>query len=50
LKLKRYEAAIADYNAELQVLRGDPYSLFDKGMAKYMMGDLRGGDGDVVAA
>jgi tetratricopeptide (TPR) repeat protein len=50
LKLKRYDAAIADYNAELQVTPGDPYSLFGRGMAKYMKGDLRGGDGDVVAA
>ena len=50
LKLKRYDAAVADYNAELQILPGDPYSLFGRGMAKYLKGDLRGGDGDMVAA
>lgn len=50
LKLKRYDAAIADYSAELRLIPNDPYSLFGRGMAKYMKGDLRGGDGDVVAA
>ena len=50
LKLRRYDAAIADYSAELQIAPGDPYSLFGRGMAKYLKGDLRGGDGDVVEA
>ncbi len=50
LKLRRYDAAIADYNAELQLVPNDPYSLFGRGMAKYMKGDLRGGDGDLVTA
>ena len=50
LKLKRYDAAITDYNSELQTRPDDPYSLFGRGMAKYLKGDLRGGDGDMVAA
>jgi len=50
LKLKRYDAAIADYNSELQTQPDDPYSLFGRGMARYMKGDLRAGDSDMVAA
>ena len=50
LKLKRFEAAIADCNAELQIVPDDPYSLYGRGIAKYLKGDLRGGDGDMVAA
>ena len=50
LRMKHYEAAIADYNAELKIAPGDPYSLFGRGIAKHLKGDLRGGDGDVVAA
>lgn len=50
LKLKLYDAAIADYDAELHVSPDDPYSLFGRGTAKYMKGDLRGSDVDIVAA
>lgn len=50
LKLKRFEAAIADYSSELQSRPADPYALFGRGIARYMKGDLRGGDGDIVAA
>jgi len=50
LKLKRYDAAIADFDAELHVRPDDPYSLFGRGMAKYIKGDLRGSDADIVAA
>jgi hypothetical protein len=28
----------------------DAYALFGRGVAKYMKGDLRGGDGDIVAS
>jgi tetratricopeptide (TPR) repeat protein len=50
LKIRRYDAAIADYSEELRTRPNDPYALFGRGMAKYMKGDLRGGDGDVIAA
>jgi tetratricopeptide (TPR) repeat protein len=50
LKLRRYEAAIADYNLRLRENPDDAYALFGRGVAKYRKGDLRGGDGDVVAA
>lgn len=50
LKLKRYDAAIADYTSQLRTRPDDPYALFGRGMARQMKGDVRGGDGDVVAA
>ena len=50
LKLRRYEAAVADYNVKLRANPEDAYALFGRGVAKYMKGDLRGGDGDVIAA
>lgn len=50
LKLRRYEAAIADFNLKLQANPDDAYALFGRGVAKYMKSDLRGGDGDIVAA
>jgi tetratricopeptide (TPR) repeat protein len=50
LKLKRYDAAIADYTSQLRARPDDPYALFGRGMAKHLKGDVRGGDGDVVAA
>jgi tetratricopeptide (TPR) repeat protein len=50
LKLKRYDAAIADYTLQLRTRPDDPYALFGRGMARYIKGDVRGGDGDIVAA
>lgn len=50
LKLKRYEAAIDDYSAELRDRPDDPFALFGRAAARYMKGDLRGSDNDVVAA
>ena len=50
LKLRRYEAAVADYNVKLRANPEDAYALFGRGVAKYMKGDLRGGDGDIVAS
>ena len=50
LKLKRYDAAIADYTSQLRGRPDDPYALFGRGMARHMKGDVRGGDGDIVAA
>ena len=50
LKLKRYDAAIADYSSELRARPNDPYALFGRGMARFIKGDLRAGDNDMVAA
>jgi tetratricopeptide (TPR) repeat protein len=50
LKLKRYDAAIADYSAKLRLHPDDAYALYGRGVAKHMKGNLRGGDGDVIAA
>src|SRR5204863_7048466 len=50
LKLKRYEAVIADYDAGLLINPGNPYTLFGRGMAKRMTGNPSGGDADMVAA
>ena len=50
MKLKRYDAAIADYTSHLRARPDDPYALFGRGMARYLKGDVRGGDGDMVAA
>jgi tetratricopeptide (TPR) repeat protein len=50
LKLKRYDAAIADYSSELRTQPDDPYSLFGRGTARHIKGDLRMGDADIVAA
>jgi len=50
LKLRRYDAAIADYNLELRTKPDDAYALFGRGLARHMKGDLRGADGDIVAA
>lgn len=50
MKLRRYDAAIADYTSQLRIRPDDPYALFGRGMARYLKGDVRGGDGDMVAA
>ena len=50
LKLRRYEAAIADFNLKLRTDPSDADALFGRGVAKSMKGDLRGGDGDIIAA
>lgn len=50
MKLKRHDAAIADYTAHLRIRPDDPYALFGRGIARYMKGDVRGGHGDMVAA
>jgi tetratricopeptide (TPR) repeat protein len=50
LKLGRYDAAIGDFNLLLRKSHDDAYALFGRGLAKHMKGDLRGGDGDIVAA
>ncbi len=36
--------------AQLRTLPDDPYALFGRGMARYLKGDVRGGEGDTVAA
>ena len=46
--LKHYDAAIADYDAGLNIRSDDPYSLFGRGVAKYRKGDLKGADADFV--
>jgi len=50
MKLKRYDAAIDDYSLDLRIRPDNPYALFGRGMAKYLRGDVRGGDSDIVAA
>ena len=50
MKLKSYDAAIADYTSHLRTRPDDPYALFGRGMARYMKGDVRGGDADIHAA
>jgi hypothetical protein len=50
MKLKRYDAAIVDYSSELRTRPDDPYALFGRGMARYMKGEVRAGDNDIVAA
>jgi hypothetical protein len=50
LTLKRCDAAIVDYDAELRVNPGNPYSLFGRGMAKHMKGNLSDEDTDISAA
>jgi tetratricopeptide (TPR) repeat protein len=50
MKLKRYDAAIADYTSHLRTRPADPYALFGRGMARYIKGDVRGGDSDILAA
>lgn len=50
MELKRYDAAIADYTSHLRTRPDDPYALFGRGMARYLKGDVRAGDGDMVAA
>ena len=49
MKLRRYDAAIADYTSRLRIRPDDPYALFGRGMARYIKGDLKGGD-DMAAA
>ena len=50
LKSRRADEAIADYNAELHRRPTDPYSLFGRGLARYLKGDQPGGDRDIAAA
>jgi len=50
LLLKRYDAAITDYDAALKIRSDDAYSLFGRGAAKFKKGDLKGADADVVQA
>ena len=50
LKLKRYDDAISDYTSQLRARPDDPYALFGRGMARYMKGDVRAGDNDIVAS
>jgi hypothetical protein len=42
--------ATADYDAALRINPRDPYSLFGRGIAKRMKGDLSGGDADIASA
>jgi tetratricopeptide (TPR) repeat protein len=50
LKARRADEAIADYNAELHRRPEDAYSLFGRGLARYLKGDQPGGKRDIAAA
>ena len=50
LKSRRADDAIADFNAELHRRPADAYSLFGRGLARYLKGDQPGGERDIAAA
>jgi tetratricopeptide (TPR) repeat protein len=50
LKSRRADDAIADYNAELHRRPRDAYSLFGRGLARYLKGDQPGAARDIAAA
>jgi tetratricopeptide (TPR) repeat protein len=50
LKSRRADDAIADYNAELHRRPRDAYSLFGRGLARYLKGDQAGAARDIAAA
>jgi tetratricopeptide (TPR) repeat protein len=50
LKLGRPREAIADYDTEIKVNPGNPYSLFGRGIAKRVIGDPAGARADIAAA
>lgn len=50
LKMKNYTAAIADYDAALQIDPKLDSSLYGRGLAKRMTGDRAGGDADIHSA
>ncbi len=49
-RMKKFDAAIADYNAALQVDRGAVASLYLRGVARRQAGDISGGDRDIRLA
>jgi tetratricopeptide (TPR) repeat protein len=50
LRLGRFDAAIADYDAVLKRYPTVPESLYGRGLAKRKRGDAAGGDADIAAA
>jgi len=50
LKLKQADAAIADYDAALKANPNDASSLYGRGVAKQLKGDMAGGSADMAAA
>ena len=50
LKLKLYDAAIADYDDVLKLAPNKEESLYGRGLAKRATGDKPGGDADIEAA
>ena len=50
LKLKLYEASIADYDERLKLQPGRAASLYGRGLAKRANGNPVGGDADIEAA
>ena len=50
LKLGRPKEAIGDYDAEIKINPGNPYSLFGRGIAKHLTGDSTGASADMAAA
>ena len=50
LKLGRFDEAIADYDAGLEVYAKSPISLYGRGVARRRKGDVASGDADIAAA
>jgi tetratricopeptide (TPR) repeat protein len=50
LKLKLFDAAIADYNDVLKLKPNKEEALYGRGLAKRAAGDKAGGDADIEAA
>jgi regulator of sirC expression with transglutaminase-like and TPR domain len=50
LKLKRPESAIKDYDAFLELIPKDAYSLYGRGVAYLMLGNEDQGNQDIAAA
>ena len=50
LKMKKWDAALADYNKSLALRSDLTMSLYGRGVAKHAKGDLAGGDADIAAA
>ena len=50
LKLGRFDAAIAEYDAALRIFPEYTLSLFGRGVARRKKGDLAGGNADIAAA
>ena len=50
LKLNKLDLALADYDAALQANPKNAFSLYGRGMAKWLTGDKAGADTDIATA